>query len=211
MLTAVLFSMIAGVLLIRYNQAIATRLARPAAGLPRWRTGVAGLPVPQVLIGGYGRVGHTIAVLLKSSGVDFVAFDTDPKRVQQGQADGHAVLYGDIADPELLAAARAERASLAIVTVNSHAVALRAVAALRLHCPQVPMIARARDLEASSALVNAGAIHAYPEAIESSLRLGATALRMLRISTVDIDQMLQDIRDWDYQPVMETPAKEDAK
>ena len=210
-LTAVLFSMIAGVLLIRYNQAIATRLARPAAEGPPLADRVAGLPAPQVLIGGYGRVGHTIAVLLKSSGVDFVAFDTDPKRVQQGQADGHAVLYGDIADPELLAAARAERASLAIVTVDSHAVALRTVAALRQHCPQVPVIARARDLEASSALVNAGAIHAYPEAIESSLRLGATALRMLRIPTVDIDLMLQDIRDWDYQPVIETPAKEDAK
>ncbi len=73
----------------------------------------------------------------------------------------------------------------------------------------MPVIARARDLEASSALVNAGAIHAYPEAIESSLRLGATALRMLRIPTIDIDQMLQDIRDGDYQPVIETPVKED--
>jgi CPA2 family monovalent cation:H+ antiporter-2 len=200
-----------GVLLIRYNLAIAAHLAKPAAEGPPLAERVAGLPVPQVLIGGYGRVGHTIAVLLKSSGVDFVAFDTDPKRVQQGQADGHAVLYGDIADPELLAAARAERASLAIVTVDSHAVALRTVAALRQHCPQVPVIARARDLEATSTLVNAGAIHAHPEAIESSLRLGATALRMLGIPAVDIDQTLQDIRDWDYQPVIETPVKEDDK
>jgi CPA2 family monovalent cation:H+ antiporter-2 len=162
-----------------------------------------------VLIGGYGRVGHTIAVLLKSSGVDFLAFDTDPKRVQQGRADGHPVLYGDIADPELLTAVRAERASLAIVTVDSHVVALRAVAGLRQHCPQVPVIARARDLQASSALMNAGAVQAYPEAIESSLRLGATALRVLRVPTDDIDRMLQDIRDWDYRPVVEDPAKED--
>jgi len=210
-LTAVLFSMVVGVLLIRYNQAIATLLARPATASAPLADQLAGLPEPQVLIGGYGRVGHTIAVLLKSSGVDFVAFDTDAKRVQQGREDGHAVLYGDIADPELLTAARAERASLAIVTVDSHTVALRTVAALRQHCPHVPVIARARDLEASSALIEAGAIHAYPEAIESSLRLGATALRMLRISTIDIDQMLQDIRDWDYQPVIENPVKEDAK
>jgi CPA2 family monovalent cation:H+ antiporter-2 len=210
-LTAVLFSMIAVVLLIRHNQAIAARLARPAIDGPPLADRIASLPVPQVLIGGYGRVGHTIAVLLKSSGVDFVAFDTDPKRVQQGQADGNAVLYGDIADAELLAAARAERASLAIVTVDSHAVALRAVTALRQHCPQVPVIARARDLETSSTLLSAGAIHAYPEVIESSLRLGATALRMLRIPNVDIDQMLEDIRDWDYQPVIETPVKENEK
>ncbi|MFH1493359.1 MAG: cation:proton antiporter [Pseudomonadota bacterium] len=208
-LTSVLFSMIAGVLLIRYNQAIATRLTTSVANTPALTDRLAGLPPPQVLIGGYGRVGHTIAVLLKSSGVDFVAFDTDPTRVQQGLTDGHTVLYGDIADPDLLAAARAERASLAIVTVDSHAVALRTVAALRLHCPHVPIIARARDLQTSSALIDAGAIHAYPEAIESSLRLGATALRMLRITTIDIDQMLQDIRDGDYQPVIETPVKED--
>lgn len=210
-LTAVLFSMIAGVMLIRHNKVIAARLVKPEDESPPLSDLVANLPVPQVLIGGYGRVGHTIAVLLKSSGVDFVAFDTDPKRVQQGHADGHAVLYGDIADAELLAAARAERASLAIVTVDSHPVALRTVSALRQHCPQVPVIARARDLQASLALVEAGAIHAYPEAIESSLRLGATALRMLRMPTVDIDQMMDDIRAWDYQPVIETPVKVEAK
>ena len=210
-LTAVLFSMIVGVLLIRFNRAIADRLVRPSIESLPLADQLAGLPAPQVLVGGYGRVGHTIAVLLKSSGVDFIAFDTDLKRVQQGQADGYAVLYGDITDLELLAAARVECASLVIVTVDAHAIALRSVAALRQHCPQVPVIARARDLEASSALINAGAIHAYPEAIESSLRLGALALRILRISTVDIDQMLQDIRDWDYQPVIETPVKEDTR
>jgi len=210
-LNAVLFSLIGGVLLIRYNQAIASRLARPSGELPPLTEQLAGLPAPRVLIGGYGRVGHTIAVLLKSSGVDFIAFDTDPKRVEQGRSDGHAVLYGDIADPELLSAARAEQAGLAIITVDSHAVALRAVASLRQHCPQLPVIARARDLQASSALITAGAIHAYPEAIESSLRLGAIALRMLQVPTVDIDQMLQDIRDWDYQPVIEQPLPEEAR
>ncbi len=209
-LNAVLFSLIGGVLLIRYNFAIATRLARTPVAAEPLADQLAGFPPPQVLVGGYGRVGHTIAVLLKSSGVEFVAFDSDPKRVQQGRADGHAVLYGDIADVELLAAARAERASLAIITVDSHAVALRAVAALRQYCPQVPVIARARDLHASSVLIEAGAIHAYPETIEASLRLGATALRMLQIPTADIDQMLQDIRDWDYQSVIETSVKEDA-
>jgi CPA2 family monovalent cation:H+ antiporter-2 len=207
-LTSVLLSMIAGVLLIRFNHPIANRLTRPSAASAPLENPLAGLPAPQVLIGGYGRVGHTIAVLLTSSGVPFVAFDTDPKRVQQGRSDGHPVLYGDIADPELLTAAQAERASLAIITVDAHAAALGAISALHRHCPHLPIIARARDLETSSILINAGAIHAYPEAIEASLRLGATALRMLHIPTADIDLMLQDIRDWDYQPVIENPVKE---
>ena len=97
-----------------------------------------------------------------------------------------------------------------VATEDGHAVALRTVNALRQQCPHLPVIARARDLQTSSDLIDAGAIHAYPETIESSLLLGATALRMLQIPTIDIDQMLQDIRDGAYLQVIETPTKESA-
>ncbi|MEZ5717733.1 MAG: cation:proton antiporter [Burkholderiaceae bacterium] len=203
-LTAVLFSMIAGAFLIRFNHAIVSRLVgvrRDAdQGLAHR---LSDAPEPQVVIGGYGRVGHTIAVLLHASNVPFVAFDTDPKRVAQGRADGHPVLYGDITDAELLAAVHVERAALVVITLDDHANALRTVGVLRSSCPHVAVIARAQDLESSSQLIDAGATHAYPEAIEASLRLGATALRMLSIPTDDIDGMLQDVRDWDYKPVLE--------
>ena len=203
-LTSVLLSMILGALLIRYHQPIASRLVGRGAEAPSAPAGESsGQPPPQVLIGGYGRVGHAVAVMLKSSGVSYVAFDTDYGRVRQGQADGYAVQYGDIADPDLLSAARADLASLVILTVDAHDVSLRAVAALSRHCPHVPIIARARDLEASAALMSAGAAHAYPEMIEASLRLGATALNMLRVPTGAIDQTLSEIRERDYQPVVE--------
>lgn len=203
-LTAVLFSMIAGALLIRFNHAIAAQLVRvQGAAHPGVAHRPQDLPETKVIVGGYGRVGHTIAVLLADSGVPFVAFDTDPKRVAQGRADGHPVHYGDVSDAELLAAIHVDRAALVVITVDDPAHALRTVAVLRSTCPQVPIIARARDLEASSLLLRAGATHAHPEAIEASLRLGATALRMLSISTDDIDRVLQDVRDWDYQPVLE--------
>jgi CPA2 family monovalent cation:H+ antiporter-2 len=203
-LTSVLFSMIVGAFLIRFNHAIASRLAglRRGAGAGRFAP-LPEEPESRVIIGGYGRVGHTIAVLLQTSGVPFVAFDTDPKRVAQGRTDGHQVLFGDISDPELLTAIHVERAALIVLTVDDPDNALRTVSVLRNSCPQVPVIARARDLEASSRLVDAGATHAYPEAIEASLRLGATALRMLHIPTDDIDMMIQDVRDWGYQPVLE--------
>jgi monovalent cation:H+ antiporter-2, CPA2 family len=201
-ITSVLISMILGALLIRFNGAIATRLV----GVPRNEIAPApelmDIPEQQVVIGGYGRVGHTIAVLLGSSGVPFVAFDTDPKRVAQGRADGHPVSYGDISDPGLLSTIHVERASLVIITVDRSATALGAISWLRKMCPQVPVIARARDLEASSRFLDAGATHAYPEAIEASLRLGETALKILHVSDEDIDQVVQDVRDWGYKPVL---------
>lgn len=202
-LASVLFSMVAGSLLIRFNHAIAARLVGPrqgeAQGLP------AGLPdAPgQVIIGGYGRVGHTIAVLLQMSKVPFIAFDIDPKRVAQGRAAGHRVLYGDISDPELLAAAQPQQADLVLITVDHTDTVLRIISLLRTLCPQTPIITRARDLDASSRLLAAGALHAYPEAVESSLRLGAIALQMLHVPTKDVDLLLEGVRDWNYQPVIE--------
>lgn len=202
-ITSVLLSMVVGAVLIRFNGAIAARLA----GVTRTEASAAielpDTPERVVVIGGYGRVGHTIAVLLHSSGVRFMAFDTDPARVAQGRADGHQVALGDIADPSLLSAIHVERASLVIITADGPTAALSALTYLRRMCPQVPVIARARDLESSSRLLEAGAVHALPETIEASLRLGATALQMLQIPSDDIDQVVQDMRDWRYRPVLE--------
>lgn len=202
-ITSVLVAMVVGAGLIRFNGVISSWLAYTSRAE---NLSIAALPTSldqRVIIGGYGRVGHTIAVLLHSSGVPFVAFDTDPKRVEQGKADGHPIAYGDISDPELLSAINVQRASLVLITVDGAATALRAMAFLRRNCPQVPVIARARDLETSSRLLDAGAVHAYPETIEASLRLGAIALQILQVPSEDIDQVIQGVRDWDYKPVLE--------
>ncbi len=202
-ITSVLLSMIAGAVLIRFNGILANWLVKAP---PAESTAIPELPdTPkrQVVIGGYGRVGHTIAVLLHSSSVPFVAFDRDPKRVAQGRMGGHPVFYGEISDPELLSAIHVERASLVVITVDRSTTALDTISHLRRTCPQVPVIARARDLETSTRLLDAGAIHAYPETIEASLRLGATALQILHVPADDIDEVIQGVRDWGYKPVLE--------
>lgn len=202
-ITSVLLSMIAGAVLIRFNGAIASRLVSvPSVETPD-RPELQETPEHQVVIGGYGRVGHTVAVLLRSSGIPFVAFDTDPKRVAQGRVDGDPVYYGDISDPGLLTAIHVERASLIVMTSDGSSSALRALSYLRRTCPQVPVVARARDLETSAQLLEAGAVHAFPETIEASLRLGATALQILQVPSADIDQVIQSVRDWGYKPVLE--------
>ncbi|HEY0664471.1 MAG TPA: cation:proton antiporter [Gallionella sp.] len=200
-ITAVLLSLVIGAVLIRFNHAIAVRLAGAARGRQVVLDEVLGTAEQQVVVGGYGRVGHVIAVLLKDSGIPFVVFDNDVKQVAKGRADGHPVQYGDISDPELLSAIRVERAALVVLTIDQAALALRTVQFLRKHCPQVPVVARARDLQASSLLLQAGATHAHPEAIEASLRLGEIALQLLKRSPEEIELVLRGVRDSDYQPL----------
>ncbi|CAA0102924.1 Glutathione-regulated potassium-efflux system protein KefC [Halioglobus japonicus] len=207
-ITSVLLSMVAGALLIRFNGPIVNRLVKMPAAADLSADELKEAAEQRVVVAGYGRVGHTIAVLLHSRGIPFVAVDTDIQRVAQGRLDGHQVFYGDITDPGLLGVIQVERASLLIITVDDAESALGALSHMRTVCPQVPVIVRSRDLESSTRLLNAGATHAYPEMIEASLRLGASALQILNVPEEEIDQMVQGVRDWGYRPVLERDANE---
>lgn len=191
-------------LLVRLGDQLVRRLER-RSGAPHSfdyeSTGVA--PQGRVIIAGYGRVGHTIATLLEANQIPFISFDTNPHNVERGERDGRAVYYGDIGDIELLTAAQVESAALVVLTIDHGASALRAVSHIRAAYPHVPVIARARDLEACSILLRAGATRAYPEAIESSLRLGAETLEMLGFATEDVDSLIQGVRGQGYMQVTE--------
>lgn len=155
-----------------------------------------------VILGGYGRVGHAIATILHSSDIPFIAFDTDPVKVAQGRKDGHPVYYGNIGDPSILSAAHVERASLILVTINSTSGTLHAISHIRARFPKLPIICRAHDLKSSSQLLEAGATHAYPETIESSLRLGALAMEMINVPQDDVESLLQSVRKDNYELVV---------
>ncbi|KPK37717.1 MAG: portal protein [Gammaproteobacteria bacterium SG8_47] len=195
--------------LVRLSDVIAKREARIHGAhrppLPAARTEA---PTPRVVIGGYGRVGHSVAMLLQGSDIPFIAFDTNPARVAQGRADGLPVYFGDVGDAELLAAAQVEHASLVVLTIDHAPTALRAVTHIRDSFPRVPVIARARDLEACGHLMAAGATHAYPEALESSLRLGRLALEMVNIPAENVELLLQGVRSDNYRLVQRDSGKE---
>jgi glutathione-regulated potassium-efflux system protein KefB len=197
-------SMLLTPLLVRIGDVSARHLEHRKAAAPSFEYPVtADGPAKRVVIAGYGRVGHTVATLLEANNISFIAFDTNPAHVERGEQDGRAVYFGDIGDAELLEAAQVDKAALVILTIDHGPTALRAVSHIRTAYPKVPVIARARDLEACGSLIRAGATLAYPEAIESSLRLGAEALQMLGISTSEVDSLLQGVRSEGYAQVVE--------
>lgn len=193
-------------LLVSLGAAAAARLEPKLSGpkLPAL-TGEAPGDRP-VMLAGHGRVGHTVAVILKSTGIPFIAFDKDPERVAKGKADGFPVYFGDVSDPSLWDAAGVERAALVVMTIDQPLVALRVVSHLRDAYPRVPVVSRARDLEACGHLLEAGAAYAFPEAVESSLRLGAQVLEMIGVPQENVDQLLHGVRQDDYVLISEEPG-----
>jgi glutathione-regulated potassium-efflux system protein KefB len=211
-LSVISVSMLATPVLVRLGDAMANRAGRqqPVDEEHRFR-GQIEAEMPRVILGGYGRVGHTVAVLLQSSGVPFLAFDTDPANVAMGKADGFPVYYGDIGDLHLLEAAGVQHARLIVLTIDNTATKIRVISHLRSNYPQLSIITRARDLKTAGELLGAGATKAVPEAIESSLMLGASALSMVGVVTEDVDQLLQDVRMSDYERVRTTEGQDESK
>jgi len=195
-------SMLATPVLVRAGDALARRAEKPQPEGDQYRYHAENGEIgARVILGGYGRVGHSVATLLQRSGVPFLAFDTNPVTVARGKADGFPVYYGDIGDLDLLTAAGVHRAALVVLTIDHGPTALRAVSHLRNGYPNLPIIARARDLKAAGDLLQAGATQAFPEAIETSLALGANALNLVGVPVDNVDQLLQSVRNENYKLV----------
>ncbi len=202
-------SMLATPLLVRLGDALAARASgdAPLPGEP-FKFPLEGREShARAVVAGYGRVGHTVGTILKSSGIPFIAFDTSPIRVAEFRNLGHPVYYGDIADADLLAAAHIEQANLVVLTIDDRHDAVRATTLIRNLAPRALIVARARDLETSNALLRAGADKAFPEALESSLRLAAQALESLGVASEDTDLLVRGVRSADYALIREGPDK----
>ena len=151
-----------------------------------------------VVIAGFGRVGRTVAELLTAQGVPYVALDQDPDRIAKYRALGLPVFYGDASLPQVMAAAGAGRARAVAITLDQPGPAQRVVHALHMAHPKVPLVARGRDLADLDRLEGAGATAVVPEALEGSLRLGATVLSLSGVSDQDIKAILDQFRQDDY-------------
>ncbi len=134
-----------------------------------------------VLIAGFGSFGSTIGRLLRASGVPATVLDVDSDRVDLLRRMGLAVYYGDATRHDLLHTAGAARARLLIIALDSPERTLELVRTVRQHFPQLTIMARAFDWQDAHGLLEAGVTHVYRDTLDTSLRLGADALRLLGV------------------------------
>jgi K+:H+ antiporter len=148
-----------------------------------------------VVIGGYGRVGQTVARLLAAENVPFIALDTNGELVAEWRKRGHSCFFGDAGRPELLARVGAAEARAFVVTVNARQSAERMVAAARKGRPDAPVFARALDVDHAVRLLELGAVDVIPEAVEASLQLGGRLLESLGLSEEAVTLRLEELRE----------------
>ena len=152
-----------------------------------------------VIICGYGRCGQNLARMLEGEGIPYMALDLDPDRVRQAAAAGDSVVFGDAARLQALMAAGLARASAVVVTYLDVPGAIKVLASIRGHAPQVPVIVRTQDDHDLERLQAAGATEVVPEAIEGSLMLASHALALVGVPMRRVIRLVQDQRDARYK------------
>ena len=147
-----------------------------------------------VIIAGYGRVGNMIGELLSEQLIPFVALDVSADIVGKARANDVPVYFGDAGSNAVLHAVGAEKASCAVVTLDSPGANFRTVWALKKYYPNVKVYARASDIQQGLELEKAGAKAVVPETLEPSLQLAAAILSEMDMSNDDISVAVDNFR-----------------
>jgi CPA2 family monovalent cation:H+ antiporter-2 len=201
-LAALVLSMMIAPIVIQYTDAITRRLCGDEwAGRAKELQDIAvkSFGVDEhLIICGYGRSGQSLARLLESENIPFMALDVDPARVKSAAAAGESVVYGDAARREVLKAAGLKRARALVITFASLPGAMKILAVVQELRPDLPVVVRTVDDTDIDALKQAGAAEVVPEVLEGSLMLASHALLLLGVPLTRVLKKLRGVREQRY-------------
>jgi glutathione-regulated potassium-efflux system ancillary protein KefC len=129
-----------------------------------------------VIIAGFGRFGQIVGRLLMANGVKTVVLDHDPDQIEMLRRFGNKVFYGDATRLDLLEAAGAKEARLLVNAIDDIEENLKLVDLTREHFPQLPILARARNVTHYLELKKRGVRLVERESFEAALTAGQRAL-----------------------------------
>ncbi|TFW32849.1 glutathione-regulated potassium-efflux system protein KefC [Massilia horti] len=162
-------------LLMLYDRVIAPRLAaakrRPADHIEANEG--------HVIIAGFGRFGQIIGRLLIASQVKLTVLDHDPDQIDILRSFGFQVFYGDATRLDLLHAAGLAKARALVLAIDDVEDSLKLVDAVREEFPELPILARARNVTHYFQLMDRGVSVIERETFESALYLGRRVLTEL--------------------------------
>jgi glutathione-regulated potassium-efflux system protein KefB len=131
---------------------------------------------PRVVVAGMGRMGQIVARVLRAQRVPFVALDTAVEMIEYGRSLGSMPLfYGDPLRPEILRAAKVDKAEFFIVATDDPETNLKTTELVKRLYPHIKVIARARNRQHVHRLLDLGAVPVR-ETFHSALEMSRQAL-----------------------------------
>jgi glutathione-regulated potassium-efflux system ancillary protein KefC len=132
-----------------------------------------------VIIAGFGRFGQIVGRLLHANRIKLTVLDHDPDQIELLRKFGFKVFYGDATRVDLLHAAGAGKARALVLAIDDVEDSLALADAVRRDFPNLPIMARARNVTHYYQLLDRGVSVIERETFESALQLGRHVLRQL--------------------------------
>jgi CPA2 family monovalent cation:H+ antiporter-2 len=137
---------------------------------------------PAIVVLGIGRVGRVVIQAVRARGFRCIAVDRDQRRLDEVAALGVATLYGDAANPAILARAGLDRARILVVAMGDPLSARLAAERARAINPRLTVVSRAKGRSEVSSLLSVGVSRVADPDVEAALELARAALHRMGIS-----------------------------
>lgn len=196
--------------MLLYEKVIQPRFTRQAPG-PEERSSDEIHEKNPVIIAGFGRFGSMTGRFLRANGIKCTILDMDSDRVDALHNLGIKVYYGDASRYDLLTAAGAADAKLLIIATDQYEQTRQIVELARKYFPHLQLLVRAQQVEDTFELMDQGVLHIYRETVDTSLRMGADALRMLGVRAYHSERAARTFFRQDERTLKDLSAMRDDK
>jgi glutathione-regulated potassium-efflux system protein KefB len=153
--------------------------ARPRAAPAREFDRIEG-EEPRVIIAGFGRMGQIVGRMLRAQHIAFTALENSAEQVDFSRRFGSKIYFGDPSRPELLRAARADKAEIFVLTTDDPDANIRTARLVKRHFPHLKVYARARNRQHAFKLMDLG-VEVVRETFHSSLVMGQRVMESLGV------------------------------
>ena len=135
---------------------------------------------PRVIIAGFGRMGQIVGRMLQAQKIPFTALETSADQVEFLRRFGNKIYFGDPARPDLLRAARADRAEVFVLTTDDPDANVRTARLVKRLFPHLKVFARARNRQHAFRLMDMD-VEITRETFHSSLVIGRKVMEALGV------------------------------
>lgn len=154
---------------------------------------------PRVIIAGFGRVGQIVARMLRAQKIPFTAIENSVEQVEFSRRFGNKIYYGDPARPDLLRAARADKAELFVLATDDPEANIRTARVVKRAFPHLKIYARARNRQHAFKLMDMGVSAVTRETFLSSIDMGRQIMEALDVPPHIAAERAQRFREHDEE------------
>ncbi|MGH6735954.1 MAG: monovalent cation:proton antiporter-2 (CPA2) family protein [Methyloceanibacter sp.] len=147
-----------------------------------------------VIIAGFGRFGQIVARVLRARHIPFTALDSSITQVDFVKRFGANIYYGDAGRLDILRAAGAQKAQAFVLAIDEVDASLRVAEMVRMHFPDLPIYARARDRTHVHKLMDLGVTIIERETFLAALELTKELLRGLGFKDPEVKRLTETFK-----------------